>query len=70
MANLNPWQLLAWIVGLELLSAPIIVFIINSATNGYFRAKGIHIGKIAKALAETIDKSIGKKKQAPEEENQ
>ena len=39
IVNLTAWQLLAWIVGLEIVSAPIIIVIVNSVVSGYFRYK-------------------------------
>ncbi len=53
--HLNAWQLLIWIVGLELLSAPILVFIVNSATNGYFKAKEQHYGRVAGAIGKAME---------------
>lgn len=53
--HLTAWQLLIWIVGLELLSAPILVFIINSATNGYFKAKEQHYGRVAGAIGKAME---------------
>lgn len=53
--HLNAWQLLIWIVGLELLSAPILVFIINSAANGYFKAKEQHYGRVAGAIGKAME---------------
>lgn len=52
---MNAWQLLIWIVGLELLSAPILVFVINSATNGYFKAKEQHYGRMAGAIGKAME---------------
>lgn len=53
--HLNAWQLLIWIVGLELLSAPILVFVINAATNGYFKAKEQHYGRVAGAIGKAME---------------
>ena len=54
MDKLNAWQLLLWIVGLELLSAPLIVASVSAVINGYFKAKEEHVGKMAKAAGTTI----------------
>lgn len=66
ISTLNPWQLLLWIVGLELLSLPLIVGGINSAFNGYFKAKEQHVGKLAKAIGDSLTeaaKTMIKKKE-------
>ena len=54
MNNLTAWQLLLWIVGLELLSAPLIVASVSAVISGYFKAKEEHIGKMTKAAGTTI----------------
>lgn len=53
--TLNPWQMLLWIIGLELLSLPLIVAAANSIINAYYKAKEAHHGRILNALSKTID---------------
>lgn len=52
--NLNPWQILLWIAGLEIVSAPIVIAMANGIFTGYFRAKEIHSGKVAKAIGNAL----------------
>lgn len=59
MANLTPWQLLLWIVGVEIVSAPVIITIVRSAIDGYFRAKATHTSIMAKAVAEGLEMVAG-----------
>lgn len=54
--NLNAWQMLLWIAGLEIISAPIIVTVANSIANGYFRAKEAHAARITKAFGTVLEK--------------
>ena len=56
LANLNAWQLLLWISGLEILSAPIIVTIVNSVQNNRYKAREAHIGRMSKAFGEMLTK--------------
>jgi hypothetical protein len=58
--GLNPWQLLVWIAGLELISAPLLIFVINSAFVGWFRAKEQHQAKTLNALGSVIEE-VGNK---------
>lgn len=58
IVNLTAWQLLAWIVGLEIVSAPIVIVIANSVVSGYFRYKEQHVGRITKAVGEAMEKMI------------
>lgn len=55
--NMEPWMLLLWIVCLCILVAPILVATVNSIFNGYFKAREGHIGRVAKALGKTIEKT-------------
>ena len=52
MSVLNPWQLLVWIAGLELISVPLIIFMINAIVIGYFKVKEQHQAKFINALGE------------------
>ena len=69
--NLTAWQLLAWIVGLEIVSAPIIIVVVNSVISGYFRYKEQHVGRMAKAIGEAMENMIKaiESKNKKEEEN-
>lgn len=51
---LNPWQLLVWIAGLELISVPLIIFMINAIVIGYFKVKEQHQIKFINALSELL----------------
>lgn len=55
MTALNPWQLLLWIAGLELISVPLIIFTANAIMIGYFKAKENHIAKMLNAFSGTIE---------------
>lgn len=57
--NLSPRQLLAWIAGLEVISAPIIIFIFNAIMIGYFKAKEQHQSKMIGAFGKTVE-AMGK----------
>ena len=56
VSTLNAWQLLLWIVGLEVLSLPLIAGCANSIIKGYFRAKEEHVSKVARAVGEAFTK--------------
>lgn len=56
MSVLNPWQLLVWIAGLELISVPLIIFMINAIVIGYFKAKESHAAKMMNALGAAFEK--------------
>lgn len=58
--GLSPWQLLMWIAGLELISIPLLIFLINSIIIGYFKIKEQHQAKMLKALGVMIE-SFGQK---------
>lgn len=61
---LNPWQLLAWIAGLELISIPLIIFTVNAIVIGYFKVKEQHQIKFMNALGglfEKVGNDISKK---------
>lgn len=58
MLGLNAWQMVLWIVGLEILSAPIIASTFNVIFTGYFKAKGQYIGLIAKASSDALGKTL------------
>ena len=73
--NLEPWQLLVWILGLELISAPIIIFCANAISIGWYKAKEQYqiksiarLGKImemfGKKLGESKETSLAKMKEA------
>lgn len=62
-AGMAPWQVLVWIMGLELISAPIIIFTVNAISIGFFRAKEQHqarllgsLGKILETAGNNLDK--------------
>ena len=56
LSLLSPWQLMLWIVCLEVLSIPLIVILVNSIIIGYFKAKRDHIGKMANSFAKAFEK--------------
>lgn len=55
-ANMAPWQLLVWIMGLELLSVPIIVYVANAISIGFFKAKEQHQARMLNSLGNTFEK--------------
>lgn len=55
MLNLSPWQLLLWLFGFEIITAPIVVAVANAIQDGYFRAKERHFAKIMNAVVNTIE---------------
>ena len=55
-AQMTPWQLLVWIVGLEVITLPLIVGFVKSIITGYFAEKRKYLGDLAKALGETVSK--------------
>ena len=54
--TLSPWQLLLWIVCLEILSVPLIAILVNAIIVGYFKAKRDHFGKIATSFSKALEK--------------
>ena len=64
MASLNPWQLLAWIAALELISVPLIIFTVNAITIGKYKAQEQHQAKMigtAGKVFETFGKELAAK---------
>ena len=62
-AGMAPWQVLVWILGLELISAPVIIFVANAINIGRYRAQEQHqarmiatLGKILEELGTKLDK--------------
>lgn len=55
MAFLNPWQLMLWIAGLELISVPLFVCTANMILGTYFKLKSTHQIKFMKALGEVLE---------------
>lgn len=58
--NFTPWQILLWIVALELVTAPLLCMIFSSVFNAYYRAKDAHIGRVLNALGKTIEAATNK----------
>ena len=65
MSQLSPWQLLVWIAGLEIISAPILIFIANSIMIGYYKVKEAHqkrvlgtTGKILETFTNELENKI------------
>ena len=56
-ATMNPWQILLWIAGLELISIPLFIFTINAIVIGYFKIKEQHQVKIMNGLSEVLKKT-------------
>jgi len=56
-ATMNPWQMLLWIAGLELISIPLFIFTINAIVIGYFKVKEQHQVKIMDGLSAVIKKA-------------
>lgn len=56
LENLTPWQMLLWIVGLEIISAPIIVTVANSIINAKYKAQELHMARMAKAVGGVLEK--------------
>lgn len=56
LATLAPWQLLAWITGLELISAPLIIFTVNAIMVGYFKLKEQHHARMVGAAGKVFEK--------------
>lgn len=56
MSSLNPWQLLVWIAGLELISIPLIIFMVNAIVIGYFKTKEQHQIKFINAIGGLFEK--------------
>ena len=55
---LSPWQLLLWIVLLEIASVPIIVLMANAITIAYFKAKEQHLNRMTKALSKAFESMV------------
>lgn len=56
-ATMNPWQMLLWIAGLELISIPLFIFTINAIVIGYYKVKEQHQVKIMNGLSEVLKKT-------------
>ena len=56
-ATMNPWQMLLWIAGLELISIPLFIFTINAIMIGYFKVKEQQQVKIMDGLSAVIKKA-------------
>lgn len=56
-ATMNPWKMLLWIAGLELISIPLFIFTINAVIIGYYKVKEQHQAKHMNAISEVIKKA-------------
>lgn len=59
--QLTPVQLLLWIVGLELVSVPLIAFLVSWITNIIYKGREAHYLRIAKTIAKIIEVAEDKK---------
>ncbi len=69
-AQMEPWQLLLWIVALEIITLPLLVGFAKSIIAGYFAEKKKYVGDLARALGDTLSKAadvIGKGKEKKDE---
>ena len=66
MMEMSPLQTLLWIVGLELLSLPLIVGGVRAIVEGYFQSKEKHWSRVLTAAGNTI-KKIGEDIQTDEQ---
>lgn len=66
MMEMSPLQTLLWIVGLELLSLPLIVGGVRAIIEGYFQSKEKHWTRVLTAAGNTI-KKIGEDIQTDEQ---
>lgn len=66
-AGLAPWQVLVWLMGLELLSAPIIIFTVNAISIGFFRAKEQHTARMLASFGKMLETMGGKLDKIKEE---
>lgn len=66
MMEMSPLQMLLWIVGLELLSLPLIVGGVRAIIEGYFQSKEKHWSRVLTAAGNTI-KKIGEDIQTDEQ---
>lgn len=57
LALLTPWQQLLWLVCAFILIIPILAAGVTTVIRGYFNAKENHIGKIARAIGNTLSKA-------------
>lgn len=65
--GMNAWQFLLWIIGLEIASYPLLVGLMNSIIDGYFKAKEKHIGRVAKAVGDSLQAAFNEIKKKSEE---
>ena len=56
MMEMSPLQTLLWILGLELLSLPLIVGGVRAIIEGYFQSKEKHWSRVMTAAGNTIKK--------------
>lgn len=71
--NLSPSQLILMIFAIELISGVVISVVVNSIINGYFKAKESHVGRLANAFGEMLQKigeSLKKKEEKKNESDQ
>lgn len=54
--NLSPSQLILMIFAIEFITGVVISVVANSIINGYFKAKESHVGRMAKAFCEMLQK--------------
>lgn len=53
--HLNAWQLILWILGLEIVSAPIVVAVVKAIMDGYFHCKEMHFGRVAGVVGKILE---------------
>lgn len=68
-SSMNPWQVLVWIAGLEVISIPLVIFMVNAIVIGYYKVKEQHQVRMLNALGglfEKIGNDISSKKNKEE----
>jgi hypothetical protein len=49
------WQVLVWILGLELISAPVIIFVVNAINIGKYKAQEQHQARMISTLGKILE---------------
>ena len=57
LSMLNPWQLLLWIIALEVVSIPLFIWFFGAVFSSYYREKEKHSGRMANAIGTALTKT-------------
>ena len=69
LSSFNAWQLMLWIILLEVASIPLFVAGVSAIIDAYFKSKERHMGKMASAVSNALEEMTKKMSESREQAN-